>query len=277
MVCADVEYHTSMVVGARQDLTDLLAGDSDLWKLDEERSATKAEKIVTALREAIVTLRLKSGMALSEQDIANRFNVSRQPVREAFIRLNSAGLIVIRPQRATLVAHISVHMIADAHFVRQAVEVEVVRRAARDATPEDVADLERQLKIQRQAGRENDARRFFVLDEQFHRRLAAVAGRPNTWRAIEDAKAHLDRVRYLTLLEERPLKQRIEQHADIIAAIAAGKPAVAARAMQEHLSGMMISLPHLARKWPNLFEPDTQLIQPGKRDVANRFLQQDKA
>lgn len=56
-----------------------------------------------------------------------------------------------------------------------------------------------------------------------------------------------------------------------------GKPAAAARAMREHLSGMMISLPHLARKWPNLFEPDTQLVQSGKRGVANRLLEQDKA
>ena len=256
-----------MVVIAQQDLADLSSESSDLWKLDDERVGTKAEKIVAALRQAIVTLRLQSGVALSEQDIADKFRVSRQPVREAFIRLSSSGLIVIRPQRATLVAHICMNMIEDAHFVRQAVELEIVRRAARGAKADDIAELERQLKEQRQAGRDQDAGRFFALDEQFHRRLAAVAGRPNAWRAVEDAKAQLDRVRYLTLLEERPLKQRIEQHAEIIDAIAAKKPAVAERAMRVHLSGMMRALPNLARKWPDLFEATTSSDErrPGRQ------------
>lgn len=261
-----------MVVTTQQDMRDLSSESSDIWKLDDERSGTKAEKIVTALRQAIVTLRLQSGMTLSEQDIADKFSVSRQPVREAFIRLSGSGLIVIRPQRATLVAHISLHMIEDAHFVRQAVELEIVRRAARAATAGDIADLERHLKLQRQAGREKDARRFFALDEQFHRRLAAVAGRPNAWRAVEDAKAQLDRVRYLTLLEERPLKQRIEQHAEIIQAIAARKPSVAERAMRVHLSGMMTALPSLARKWPELFEKATlDIAQRPRHGAGYRF------
>ncbi len=260
-----------MVVNTQQDLSDL-SSTGDVWTLDEDRPGTKAEKIVAALRQAIVTLRLQSGMTLSEQDIADKFKVSRQPVREAFIRLSSSGLIIIRPQRATLIAHICLHMIEDAHFVRQAVELEIVRRAARNATAQDIAELDHQLKLQRQAGREKDAGRFFALDEQFHRRLAAVAGRPNAWRAVEDAKAQLDRVRYLTLLEERPLKQRIEQHSDIIKAITAQKPAAAERAMRVHLSGMMTALPNLARKWPDLFEAAPSSTTPRSRArAAYRF------
>lgn len=225
----------------------------DLSRLLGERSSTIADGVVAVLREAIVTLRLKPGMTLSEQDLAERFDVSRQPVREAFIRLGSSGLIRVRPQRATLVTHISIDMIEEAHFVRQAVEVEVARLAATNAAPTDIDALERELKRQRQAGRDNDARRFFALDEQFHRRLSAVAGKPNAWRAIEDVKAQLDRVRYLTLLESRPLRQRIEQHAEIVAAIANRKPAVAAQAMRVHLRGMMLELPAMAQRWPELF------------------------
>jgi DNA-binding GntR family transcriptional regulator len=250
-----------MVVDAQQDPSEISSDWGDIWKLDGERSGRMAEKIVAALRQAIVTLRLQPGMSLSEQEIADKFNVSRQPVREAFIRLSSSGLIVIRPQRATLVSHISLDMIEDAHFVRQAVELEIVRRAARRATAGDLADLEGELRKQRQAGRKRDAGLFFALDEQFHRRLAAVAGRPHAWRAIEDAKAQLDRVRYLTLLEERPLRERIDQHAAIIEAIAAGKPSAAARAMRVHLSGMMTALPVLAREWPDLFAP----AAPGRK------------
>lgn len=243
-----------MVDRTLQAHVDDVSSEPDIWTLDLGGAGSRAEKIVAALRRAIVTLRLKPGMSLSEQEIANRFRVSRQPVREAFIRLSGSGLIVIRPQRATLVAPISLDMIDDAHFVRQAFELEIARIAATLATPADVAMLEAELKTQRQAGRERDAERFFDLDEQFHRRLAAVAGRPNAWRTIEDAKAQLDRVRYLTLLEERPLRERIADHEAIVAAIAARKPAAAGSAMREHLSGMKAMLPALAANWPDLFE-----------------------
>ncbi|KAB2851110.1 MAG: GntR family transcriptional regulator [Hyphomicrobiaceae bacterium] len=254
-----------MVVVARQALAEPSLALDDVWKLEGERPATIAERIVAALRQAIVTLRLKPGMALSEQDLAEKFKVSRQPVREAFIRLGSSGLIAVRPQRATLVTRISVGMIEEAHFVRQVLEVEIVRRAARRASEKDIADLLHELKQQRQAGRDHDARRFFVLDEQFHRRLAVVAGRPNSWRTIEDGKAQLDRARFLTLLEGRPLKQRIEQHAKIIEAVAAGRPEQAARAMRTHLSGMMQALPTLARKWPDYFDSPALSASPSHR------------
>jgi DNA-binding GntR family transcriptional regulator len=250
-----------MVVDARQALAQPFVTLDDVWTLEGERPGTIAERIVAALRQAIVTLRLRPGMALSEQDLAEKFKVSRQPVREAFIRLASSRLIVVRPQRSTLVTRISLDMIEEAHFVRQAVEVEIVRQAARRAREEDIADLLHELKLQRQAGRDNDARLFFSLDEQFHRRLAVVAGRPNSWRTIEDGKAQLDRARFLTLLEGRPLRQRIEQHAAIIEAIASGKPAAAARAMKVHLSGMMQALPALAKKWPDFFEPPRQSVR----------------
>jgi DNA-binding GntR family transcriptional regulator len=244
-----------MVDRAQQDRIESRPGADDTWSLDLDAVGSKAEKIVSALRRAIVTLRLKPGMSLSEQEIADRFGVSRQPVREAFIRLSGSGLIVIRPQRATRVARISLDAIDDAHFVRQAFELEIVRLAAGTASSADIAGLEAELRRQRQAGRERDAGRFFDLDEQFHRRLAAVAGRPNAWRAIEDAKAQLDRVRYLTLLEERPLRQRIEDHETIVAAIVAHKPAAAVAAMRVHLSGMKSLLPKLAGNWPDLFAP----------------------
>ena len=61
-----------------------------------------ARQIARALRHAIVTMRIRPGEMLSEQDIATRLGVSRQPVREAFIKLGEAGLIRVLPQRGTL-------------------------------------------------------------------------------------------------------------------------------------------------------------------------------
>ncbi len=65
---------------------------------------------------------------LSEQDIATRLGVSRQPVREAFIKLGEAGLIRVLPQRGTLVVKISRAAVEDARFIREAVECAVAAR-----------------------------------------------------------------------------------------------------------------------------------------------------
>ena len=77
-----------------------------------------APQLFENLRAAIVEMRLKPGEALSEKDISLRYGVSRQPVREAFIKLSEAGLLEIRPSRGTYVRKISVREVADARFVR---------------------------------------------------------------------------------------------------------------------------------------------------------------
>src|SRR3954471_13028347 len=130
-----------------------------------------ARQITRALRQAIVMMRLRPGEMLSEQDIATRFGVSRQPVREAFIKLGEAGLIQVLPQRGTLVVKISRAAVEDARFIREAVECAVVREAAQLASPTLGATLADSLARQRRAARARDAEAFFTLDEEFHRLL----------------------------------------------------------------------------------------------------------
>ena len=97
---------------------------------DPANAVPMAQRIVSRLRHAIVTMRIKPGEKLSEQEIADRFGVSRQPVREAFIKLAEAGLVRVLPQRGTLVVKISVAAVEDARFVREAIECAVTREAA---------------------------------------------------------------------------------------------------------------------------------------------------
>ena len=74
--------------------------------------------------------RLKPGEALSEKEVALRYGVSRQPVREAFIKLAEERLVSIQPQRGTFVVKISMKEVLDARFVREAIEVAVALEAA---------------------------------------------------------------------------------------------------------------------------------------------------
>jgi DNA-binding GntR family transcriptional regulator len=216
-----------------------------------------ARRISKALRQAIVTMRLRPGEMLSEQEVARNFGVSRQPVREAFIKLGEAGLVRVLPQRGTLVVKISVAAVEDARFVREAIECALMRRAvtAIGVDASSLAPLRRSIGPQEEAAASLDAERFFQLDEDFHRSLAALAGRPSAWRIVEEVKAQMDRVRFLDMSEAQPMAVVIRQHRAILDALGRGDPDAAERAMRAHLSQIDKTLPILARRYPDLFEP----------------------
>ena len=215
-----------------------------------------ARQLTRTLRQAIVTMRLRPGEMLSEQDLARRFGVSRSPVREALIKLGEAGLVRVLPQRGTQVVKISRAGVEDARFIREAVETAVVREAALKAGPSAVAGLNGSLKRQRQARNSGTAEDFLALDEEFHRLLAEAAGRPMAWRMVEDVKPQLDRVRFLDMTQATPRHAVIAQHGAIVEAIAARDPEAAEAAMRLHLSEILRTLPDLATRHPDLFEAE---------------------
>lgn len=223
-------------------------------RLDGARGASIAEQVFRTLRSAIVTMQLTPATALSEQDIADRLKVSRQPVREAFIKLSEIGLVRVLPQRGTFVVKISAKAVTDARFVREAVECAIARRASEGIDPAAMDELRGILLQQHKAAR--DPERFFVLDEAFHHGLANAAECAYAWKVIEEAKAQMDRVRFLSIPDGTPTGHLIRQHEAILDAIAAGDDAAAEQAMRDHLREILKSLPRLAKAFPDMFEPD---------------------
>ncbi len=212
-----------------------------------------------ALRIAIVSHRVQPGEMLSEQEIARRFEISRQPVREAFIKLAEAGLVRVLPQRGTQVARISMSEVNDARFVREAVEIAIAAEAARRITPEGLAALERCIAEQEAAHaleaseREAARERFYFLDEAFHAELAHVANRPAAWRMLENVKAQMDRVRFLAVERYSRLALIIGQHRAIVAAVGSDDPEAARAAMQAHLSAILSEMPELLERYAGHF------------------------
>jgi GntR family transcriptional regulator, rspAB operon transcriptional repressor len=93
------------------------------------------------LRDEILSGRMRPGQALSENEIAQRLGVSRTPVREAIIRLESEGLLEVRPQVGTTVSPIDVDAVADVQFLREAIECRTVALAARSVSTADAREL----------------------------------------------------------------------------------------------------------------------------------------
>ncbi len=220
-----------------------------------QRQSTIAGRVFDTVRRAIVQLQLEPGNPLSEADIARQLGVSRQPVREAFIKLSEAGLVEIRPQRGTFVRLISLREVENARFIREAIEVAIARKAAAEASAEDVEGLEQVVERQRGAAAAGDNAAFLQLDEQFHQRIAGSAGCEDAWRVLEGLKAQMDRVRYLSLPEATPLEVILVQHAAIVAAIGERSPDAAETSMRRHLSEILTSLPKIATLKPAYFAP----------------------
>ena len=214
---------------------------------------TMAVRVVEALRDEIITMALKPGDVISESDIAARYGVSRQPVREAFIRLGEQGLLLIRPKRATVVKKISPEGVRQSRFIREAIEVEIIRRVAAEPGADAVAVLDALIGDQEVASAANDPKRFHSLDELFHRTLARLAGVEFAWRLIDDHKMQLDRVRFLTLGTSSS-QRAISEHKQIARAVADADPAAAEAAMRAHLARAEVLLMQTIEEFPDFFE-----------------------
>jgi len=215
--------------------------------------ATMSGRVYEALRRAILSLQLKPGDSLSEAEMAAQLGTSRQPVREAFIKLSETGFVDIVPQRGTFVRRISSHEVSNARFIREHVETAIVRRAAELGTPTGIARIKGLVAEQKLAGASGDHDRFIALDDAFHQGIAACAQCESAWRVIDELKGQMDRVRYLSVPEATPIGKLIEQHQAIATAIERHDPDAAAAAMHEHLSEMLTSLPLLSRRHAELF------------------------
>ena len=215
-------------------------------------------QIIQILRQAIIEMRLKPGEALSEKEVALRYGVSRQPVREAFIKLAEAGLLQVLPSRGTYVVKISVREVLNARFVREAIECALVRSAAELIDAAGVARIEQLVAEQKQAAAAGDSSRFYALDEAFHRAIADCVECDPALRVVESARAQTDRVRYLSLPDASPLALLIAQHEAILAAIKARDPERAEAAMRTHLREILSALPRLAERFPDLFDTSSE-------------------
>lgn len=221
--------------------------------MDEVSEQTIAMRMMRALRTDIVTLVLKPGDIISESDMAARHGVSRQPVREAFIRLAQQGLLLIRPKRATVVKKISPDSVRQARFIRESIEVEIVRRVAGSVGAEAGPVLAGIIAAQEEAMERDDTLAFYERDDGFHHALARLAEVEYAWQLVDEHKMQLDRVRVLTL-DKLAKETAVADHKAIIDRIVAGDAAGAEARMRQHLQRAELRLIRMMSAHPEFFE-----------------------
>lgn len=209
-------------------------------RLDRARQA--APQVFERLRNAIIALELPPGASLSRAELAGQFGVSSTPVRDALMRLEEEGLVDVFPQHATVVSQIDVDRAQQAHFLRQALELEIVRLLAEDPDPALIIRLDHAIALQQQFAKAGDFESFIAADNDFHAQLYTAAGKQDLWMLVRSRSGHIDRLRRLHLPSPGKAQNIVRHHKLITRAIEAGEADAAQQHLREHLSGTLSEL-----------------------------------
>jgi GntR family transcriptional regulator, rspAB operon transcriptional repressor len=202
---------------------------------DAERAPSLSERGYAVLRRRILTCDLEPGALIDEKAIAAELRMSRTPVREALKRLADEGLVEVRAQAHTLVKPIDRKRIYEAYLIRRALEMESVAQAARRSTLQSRHQLQDIHMLHKRALQRRRYVDAIDLDDRFHRTLSEISDLPHLWQTIDVSKAHLDRLRYLTVPRIGQGEATLIQHQAIIKAVAKGDDDAARKAMADHL------------------------------------------
>lgn len=134
------------------------------------------EKVVAAMRRAIVLGDLAPGTHLKEPLLAQRFGVSRLPVREALAQLEHEGLVRVEPRRGAFVVGVTMQDISDIFECRLMLEAHAVRHAAKRITPQEVVALQAIIDQYDAALASEQPQEMAETDMAFHRMLVLVSG-----------------------------------------------------------------------------------------------------
>ncbi|WP_017613345.1 GntR family transcriptional regulator [Nocardiopsis salina] len=206
------------------------------------------------VREKIIGLDFSPGSAISENELAAALGVSRTPVREAMLLLTEEGLVEVFAKIGTFVSRVDPEQVAEAQFLREAVELASLRSLSTPLDEEKVDRLRDNLRRQKETG--EDIRSFFALDEEFHRGLMDLAGHESSWSTVSAAKSHLDRARMLGIRKIPELGRLTEEHHAIFDAAVSGDAATAERHLRSHLRLVFADVKAVEEDSPELFVRD---------------------
>jgi DNA-binding GntR family transcriptional regulator len=196
-------------------------------------------RLADFLREEIVSGRLAPGERLPEQALAERCQVSRVPLREAFRILSAEGLIVLSPHRGASVAALSEGDLVDLFEARAAIESHACGLAATVASNDVIKPLHKIVADMRRAVSDGDITTYYALANDFHTGLIAASGNAVLFRMYEQIRRQLRRYQAaMSRMPELP-RRSIAEHARILKAIDARDARAAQEAAADHIRGLV--------------------------------------
>ena len=205
---------------------------------------TGREYALRVLKENIVGLDLLPGSMLSENEIASCLNLSRTPVREAFIELSKVKIVEIYPQKGSVVSLIDYNMV---------LESAVVELVCQKITPDWIRKLEENVTLQQFHLDNHRPERLLELDNEYHQMLFEIAEKTQVFVLMESISIHYDRVRSLALKAIKDIKT-VDDHRMILKAVSEGNAEEAKRLMEKHLNRYKVDRETMESAYPQYFK-----------------------
>jgi DNA-binding GntR family transcriptional regulator len=190
-----------------------------------------SERAYATLRLEILDGTLPAGTVLAEVEQSTRLGVSRTPVREALGRLATDGLVASHSGRGLVVTDVSVDRIRDLFEVRQALEEQAARLAARHRDPLVFEQLQREFA----AVSVDDTAEYYALVARLDAAIDDATRNPFLVSTLDGVRIHVARIRRLAQDNPERLRQSVGEHLMIVDAILEGSESLAAHATQLHL------------------------------------------
>jgi DNA-binding GntR family transcriptional regulator len=193
------------------------------------------QRVREQLEDDVVEGRLRPGVQLYVDEIAERFQVSRTPVREALQQLEASGLVEVAPKRGTYVAAVSVSTLVEMFEVMAELEAMCARLAARRADEAMRTDLALAMNHCEHEAKEGTANSYYHANEAFHQLVYKASGNEFLVHQTTLLKNRLKPYRRLQLQVRDRIGQSVSEHRAVVDAIAQGNAEAAACAARDHV------------------------------------------
>ncbi|MGK2915196.1 MAG: GntR family transcriptional regulator [Porticoccaceae bacterium] len=196
--------------------------------------ATPAD-IYRQLKDMILSFALYPGTRLTENELADRFRVSRTPVREALQRLAAEGYVVIRPKQGCFVRDIDIEEINHYYDVRIGLEMRALELACLAMPDSQLKKLMAVWNPARVPRKPPSVEVMVARDEGFHLALAGGTGNAVLADYLKDVNEHIHIVRRLDFTDPTRIEQTYAEHHDILQRLLARDVEMAKNLLQRHI------------------------------------------
>ena len=220
----------------RQDSPELVESElSNVTYLRPRRPASLAEQAAEAIRTRIISGEFELGEALSETALAVKLGVSKTPIREAFLRLKTEGLVDIQPQRGTFVFDMTADEVRELTELREVLEIAAVRFAIRRRAKPLADALDEAVAGMRDALKNPDALKYRLIDDTFHRAIIEHAGNAFLQASYESIAFRIQALRNRLSLDPVLNKESFREHREFAALVRAGEIYRASTCLSDHI------------------------------------------
>jgi DNA-binding GntR family transcriptional regulator len=193
------------------------------------------ESLRDSLQERILNGEFRDGDSLIQDAIADEYDVSRMPVREALRQLEACGLVSMRTHKGAIVTTIPTEQIKELFELRAMLECDILRRAIERCTDQDIADASVILEELEESYRRGDLARWGSLNWAFHKRLYTAADRVQTLAILQSINLQTERYVRLHLLLTDGLGVAEREHRELLRLCALRETDQAVAFLNEHI------------------------------------------